>query len=99
MTIPVKATSNSVRFDVHVTPRASANVVGGERDGRLIVRVSAAPVDDAANEAVVDSLARAFDVAKRQVRIAVGATSRRKTIEITGISAETTRARLSTILR
>ena len=71
-----------MRLDIRVTPRASKNEVGGTRDGRLIVRVTAPPVDDAANEAVIELLAKTYGVPKRAVSIVSGHTSRNKTIDI-----------------
>jgi uncharacterized protein len=70
------------RFDVRVVPRAARAGVAGIRDGRLLVRVTAAPVDGAANEAVVRVLAEAFGVARRAVHIVSGERSRNKTIVI-----------------
>ena len=56
------------------------------------VRLAAPPVDDAANEALVALIAGRLGIAKRQVRIVGGATSRRKVIEIDGVAAETAAA-------
>ena len=56
------------------------------RDGRLIVRVTAPPVDSAANDAVVALLAARFGVPKRAVRIVSGERARNKTVEVEGIS-------------
>lgn len=67
---------------MRVIPRASRNAVEGLRHGRVVVRVTAPPVDRAANDAVIDVLAKAYGVPKRCVRIVKGATSRNKTIEI-----------------
>lgn len=71
------------QIDVRVTPRASKNVVEGVRNGRLLVRVTAPPVDAAANEAVIALLAGHFGVARRDVRITSGANARNKRIVIT----------------
>jgi uncharacterized protein (TIGR00251 family) len=71
-----------MRVDIRVIPRSPRNAVGDTRDGRLIVRVTAPPVDSAANEAVVETLAAHFAVPKRAVRIVAGGRSRNKTIEI-----------------
>jgi uncharacterized protein (TIGR00251 family) len=73
-----------MRLEIRVTPRASKNEVAGMRDGKLLVRVTAPPVDDAANEAVVELIARTLHVPKRAVRIVSAQTSRNKTIEIDG---------------
>ncbi|HKH42531.1 MAG TPA: DUF167 domain-containing protein [Solirubrobacterales bacterium] len=68
--------------EVKVTPRASRDEVVGMRDGVLAVRVTAPPVDDAANRAVVKLIAKRAGVARSRVRIARGARGRNKRIEI-----------------
>jgi uncharacterized protein (TIGR00251 family) len=70
------------RVAVRVIPRSSKNVVEGERDGRLVVRVTAPPVDSAANDAVVETLAAAFGLPKRSITIVAGLRSKNKTVEI-----------------
>ena len=71
-----------VRFDVRVQPRASRTAVGGAHGGALRVRLSAPPVDGAANAALVDALADALGVPRRAVRIVAGAASRGKVVEV-----------------
>ncbi len=75
--------------DIQVVPRASRTVVGGMTGDRLRVAVSAPPVDGAANAAVIQALADAFGVPRRAIEILRGETGRRKTVRITGGSAET----------
>ena len=87
----------SVRIDVRVIPRSPRTHVGGARAGRLLVRVTAAPVDQAANEAVIRALADALDVSRGAIRIAAGAGSRNKSIEITGADARALRAKLAAL--
>jgi uncharacterized protein YggU (UPF0235/DUF167 family) len=87
------------RLDVHVIPRARRGGVDGIRGGRLLVRVTAAPVDLRANEAVVAVLADALGVPRRMVRVVGGATSRRKVVEISGLSPEAIGRRLEATLR
>jgi len=77
----------SARLDIRVMPRSSRSGLDGVRDGRLVVRVTAAPVDDAANAAAIATLAEALALPRRDVRIVAGATSRNKTIEVDGLSA------------
>jgi uncharacterized protein (TIGR00251 family) len=84
----------SARVDIRVIPRASKNAIDGVRDGRILVRVTAAPVEGAANDAVIATIAAALDLPRRAVRVVQGDTSRNKTIEITGLDAATVRARL-----
>ncbi len=85
------------RFDVFVKPRASRTRVGGQRNGALVVAVAAAPVDGAANEAVVEAIAEALHVRRSAVRIAAGASSRSKVVEIEGLSTEELAGRLAAL--
>jgi hypothetical protein len=71
-----------------VTPRASKNAIEGFRNDALIVRVTAPPVDTAANDAVVALLAEALGIPKRQISIARGAASRNKAVDIGGLSRD-----------
>ncbi|MEI6246767.1 MAG: DUF167 domain-containing protein, partial [Acidobacteriota bacterium] len=97
-TLPaIHARGTAVRMDIRVSPRASKNAIDGVRDGRLVVKVTAPPVDAAANEAVVALLADEFDIPKRQITIVMGATGRSKTVELAGVTADAIRARLSDI--
>lgn len=75
-------TGGVTRLEVRVIPRARRDEVGGERGGRLVVRTTAAPVDDAANRAVAKLLAAHLGVAKRDVAIVGGHRSRDKTVEV-----------------
>ena len=74
-----------MKLALKVTPRASRNAIEGMTNGRLIVRVTAPPVDSAANDAVIDLVARALGIAKSRITVTRGATSRNKTIEVSGV--------------
>jgi uncharacterized protein (TIGR00251 family) len=74
--------------EIKVTPRASRDEIVGMRDGVLAIRVTAAPVDDAANRAALKLIAKRAGVAPSRVRIARGARGRRKRIEIDGAGPE-----------
>ena len=82
------------RLDVRVFPRAPRNAITGFRDGRLMVRVTAAPADGAANAVVIGTIAASLGVPKGAVRIVTGETSRNKLIEVDGLDAAAIRARL-----
>lgn len=88
----VQRHGGSVRFNVHVQPRASRSEVAGLHGDALKVRLSAPPVEGAANEALVELLARLFDVGKRAVRVVAGASSRAKIVEVDGVSEEQVRS-------
>jgi len=52
----------------------------------LLVKLAAAPVDGAANDALVALLSEVLHVPKRSIRIKSGARSRTKVVEIDGVS-------------
>ncbi|HEU5184961.1 MAG TPA: DUF167 domain-containing protein [Gemmatimonadaceae bacterium] len=88
VTLLIRTLPRGVRFEVRVQPRASRNEVTGEREGALRVRLTAPPVEGAANDALIELLAKALHVAKRDVRIISGVTARTKVVEIDGVTAE-----------
>ena len=74
--------AGTTRFEVRVIPRAKRNEVGGERGGRLLVRTTAAPVDDQANDAVRKLVAEHLGVPARNVAIVSGHHSRDKVLSV-----------------
>lgn len=82
----LKEHDGAVTFDVLVQPRASRAKVGPLHDGRLKIAVTSAPVDGEANAAVIELLAKVLGVPRRAVEVVAGHTSRRKTIEVRGVS-------------
>ncbi len=94
MTVPlyVTTTDTGVRFEVQVAPRASRDAVLGVHDGALKVALTAPPVDGEANAALVAFLAKRLGVAKRDVTITQGTSSKRKTLEARGVDASALRA-------
>ena len=91
---PFRPSARGVRIDLRVIPRSPRNTFDGLRDGRLVLRVTAPPVDHAANESVVAVIADALGVPKRSVRVMAGATSRNKTVEVDGVTMERVETRL-----
>lgn len=76
-------------LDVRVIPRAGRSGFAGLRDGALLVRLAAAPVDGAANDELIALVARALDIPKRDVSIVGGDRSRSKRIRVAGIDRAT----------
>jgi uncharacterized protein YggU (UPF0235/DUF167 family) len=75
-------------------PRAPKDGIGEVRAGRLVMRVTAPPVDQAANAAVVALLAEALALPKRAIRLVSGEAGRNKTVEVDGITLDDLRRRL-----
>ena len=82
-----------LRFTVRLTPRASRDRVDEVIDGILRVRVTAPPVDGAANDALLRLLASELRVPRRDVRLVSGETARRKIVAVDDVSNEAIVAR------
>ena len=87
-----------VHLDVRVIPRAGHTGLGGYRDGVLVVRLAAAPVEGAANDALLEFLADLLERPKRDLSIVSGHKSRNKRIAIAGLEQPQIAAKLSAIL-
>jgi uncharacterized protein len=90
----IRATADGVELDVRVIPRARTTDIGGERDGALVVRLAAPPVDGAANDALIELFATTLRVPRRAITIVSGARGRRKRIAIAGVTADAVRTLL-----
>ena len=89
------AQSDGVTLAVKVQPRAPKNEVGEALGPELRLKVTAPPVDAAANEAVVRLLAEKFDCPRGAVQILRGQTSRHKVIKLQGLTAAEVIAKLA----
>ena len=96
MALDLRATDTGLTLRVRVVPRASKNALGGEREGALVVRLTAPPVEGAANEALARFLGRTLGVAPSAVRVLSGASGRNKIVSVAGLDAATARERLGT---
>ncbi len=77
----------TARIEIYVQPRASRTEIAGLHDGLIKIRVAAPAVENAANLALIEFVAKRLGIAKRCVRVASGAASRRKVLEVDGLSA------------
>lgn len=79
--------TDPARINVYVQPRASKTAIAGMHDGCIKIRLAAPPVDGAANAALVEFVAERLNVAKSKVRVVTGFSSRRKVVEVDGVTA------------
>lgn len=91
---PFTPTATGVRLTLHVQPRASRTEIAGLHGDALKLRLAAPPVDGAANEALIRFLAERLGVPRSAVTLVSGATSRRKVVEVSGMTAEAVAAHL-----
>ena len=82
---------------VRVIPRSGRTAIGGRRGGALLIRLAAAPVDGAANEALIAFIASLFDRPRCDITIVAGEKSRNKQIRIAGLTRDQLVDRLSAL--
>jgi uncharacterized protein YggU (UPF0235/DUF167 family) len=82
---------------VQVKPRASRDAIAGERDGALVLRLTAPPAGGAANAALSRFIAQALGVPPSRVTLLAGATARHKKVAVAGISEKEARRLLEAI--
>jgi uncharacterized protein len=56
------------------------------RNGAIVVRIAAPPVDNAANDTLIAFLAERLGIPKRAVRVVAGGTSRLKRVALDGVT-------------
>jgi len=88
----------SVMIRVYVQPKASRNSVVGIHDGCLKIAVTSPPVEGKANSAVAGYLAKLLGVAKRDISLSSGQSSRRKVFQVSGKTMEELRVHIASIL-
>jgi uncharacterized protein (TIGR00251 family) len=91
----LRARPGGVSIAIAAQPNAKKTEVIGLHGDALKVRVASPPVEGAANEALIEFLAEALGVKRRDVSLVRGATSRQKVFEVQGVGAEAARAALS----
>ncbi len=91
----LRASGDEVRLAVRVQPRARSNGIVGLHGSALKIRLTAPPVEGAANEALLDLLADVLRIPRGAIRIVSGATSRDKVVAIRGVSIHEVRRALA----
>ena len=79
--------SDGVSLAIKLQPRASANEIGEPLGNELRIKVTAPPVDAAANEALIRLLAERLDCPRGRIELLRGHTSRHKVVKVHGVSA------------
>ena len=75
-----------VRISVRIVPRAARDEVGGERQGALLVRLTAPPAENRANDALRKLLADRLRIPRGRVEIVGGRRSRTKVVRVAGLT-------------
>jgi hypothetical protein len=90
MSLPpyLRAQPDGVWLSIKLQPRASVNEIGEALGNELRVKVTAPPVDSAANEALVRFLAEKLECARNCVELVSGQKSRHKLLKLHNVTAE-----------
>lgn len=95
MNLICRERGGKLEFEVRVTPRAGRSSVVGVEQGILHVRLSAPPVEGAANRALLALLAEALALPRAQIVLVAGERSRRKRVAVRGLARRELLARLA----
>lgn len=90
----LRAGAGGLLLSVKLQPRASVNEIGAPLGAELRIKVTAPPVDAAANEALLRLLAQTLGCARGQVELVRGHTSRHKVVKLHGLGPGAVLARL-----
>lgn len=86
--------ANGVSFRVKVIPRAKRDEIVGVENDAVKIRLNAPPVEGRANEALVKFLAQTLGIARSNVEIVRGDSSRHKVVRVRGIRVDQIREKL-----
>jgi uncharacterized protein (TIGR00251 family) len=84
----LRESSGGALLLVKLQPRASRNEIGEPLGDELKIKVTAPPVDAAANESLMKLLAEKLDCARSRIELIRGRTSRHKTVKLHGFTPE-----------
>jgi uncharacterized protein (TIGR00251 family) len=80
------AVTDRATLMVRVIPRSGRTAFAGQRGEAVLVRLAAAPVEGAANDALVAFLSEQLGCPRRDISILSGAKSRDKRVQIDGLT-------------
>jgi uncharacterized protein (TIGR00251 family) len=95
----IREAHGGTAFAVHVTPRSDKDEISGWHADMLRIRLTAAPVEGAANEALTRLLAKCLGVPRRNIEIIKGGTSRNKLVCVVGLSAHEVEERVASFIK
>ncbi len=84
--LQIRETSTGLEVRLHVLPRAKRSEISGLHNGALKIKVTAPPVDDAANRAIIEFFSELLGMPKSSLTILAGQKSRDKILQIKGLS-------------
>ena len=90
----LKQHSNGITIQVRIVPNSPRNAVTTEKEDRLVIRLTAPPVEGKANKSLLKFLGKRMGVAPSSITILRGHTSRDKVLLVSGLDQLTAKTRL-----
>ena len=90
----LRAGDDGVLLTLHIQPGAKKTEIVGLHGDALKLRLTAAPIDGKANEALTGFLAKTLGIPKSRVTLVSGQTSRRKCVKVGGLAPADVESRL-----
>jgi hypothetical protein len=84
--LQIQENGDRLEFRLHVLPRAKRSEIAGLHGGALKVKISAPPMDNAANRAIIQYFSTLLGIPKSNIQILSGLKSRDKRLQIRGVS-------------
>jgi len=94
--LQIRQTPDGLVIQLHIQPRAKRSEISGVFNGALKVKITAPPVDDAANRAIIEFMSSRLGISKSKLSILSGSRSRDKILQIKSLSREDFQKRLET---
>jgi uncharacterized protein (TIGR00251 family) len=92
--LDIRETTEGLLVRLHVVPRAKRCEISGAHNGALKVKVTAPPVDDAANRTIIDLFSSLLHIPKSRLTILAGQKSKDKVLRIKDLSLNDFRAKM-----
>jgi uncharacterized protein (TIGR00251 family) len=97
--LSIREHPEGIVFKIFVQPRSAKNMIVGLHDGSLKIKLTAAPVDNAANKMCIKFLAKSLGVSKSQIQIIAGHTSRTKKILLRSNQSKITESEYKALIK
>jgi uncharacterized protein (TIGR00251 family) len=95
--VQITARADGARITVQVKPRSSKSGLAGVKEGALVIALRSPPVESAANRELIEVMADLLGVRKSDVTIATGTGSKKKMVDVRGVTLDHVRACLGAV--
>ena len=95
----IRERNDGVSLSLRVKPGAGRTGIVGEEGRRLVIQISAPPVEGKANRELISFLAKKLDIPKSRISFLIGEKGREKALLIAGSSKKEIERKIASLLR